>query len=258
MNRTGLTCILVSTALAIMAAIPAAATSYKALEAYGQANEAYAATNYAQAIRLYKTAEELNFTPATLYYNLGNAYYRSGKMGQAIVSYRRALRLDPRDPDITENLKTTRSQTTDGVAAPCLPGPVRSFLFVYHYIGFDELVWSCGILMVLLCLLAAIRIYLPQHWIKTLFICLLFLLLVAGASAGAHWYFTHVRASAVVTADESIVRVGPGDSFLEIFILHDGAEMRVLQREDDWMKIQIQIENEVKRGWIQQKDIEVI
>jgi tetratricopeptide (TPR) repeat protein len=258
MKRTGLILLLFTTALALLAAIPAAAASYKAIEAFSQANEAYTATNYAQAIRLYKTAEELKFTPAALYYNLGNSYYRSGKMGQAIVSYRRALRLDPRNLDISENLKTARSQTTDGVAAPGLPAPVRSFLFVYYYIGFDELVWVSGILTVLLCLVAAIRIYLPHRWVKTLFLCILFLLLVAGSSAGAHWYFIHVRASAVVTADESIVRVGPGDSFLEIFILHDGAEMRVLQRDGDWMKVQIQIENDVKRGWIQQKNIEVI
>jgi len=253
-----LTIILFSAVVAFLASLPAAADSYKALEAFEQANEAYNATNYAQAIRLYKTAEELRFTPAALYYNLGNAYYRCGKMGQAIVSYRRALRLNPRDPDITENLKTTRSQTADGVAAPGLPAPVRSFLFVYYYIGFDELVWACGILTALLCLVAAIRLYLPQRWVKTLLLCILCILLVTGASAGAHWYFTHIRASAVVTAEESIVRVGPGDSFLEIFILHDGSELRVLQREDDWIKVQIQIENDVKRGWIQKKDIEII
>ena len=97
-----------------------------------------------------------------------------------------------------------------------------------------------------------------SFWVKTLFLCILCILLVTGTSAGAHWYFIHVREAAVVTADESVVRAGPGESYSEIFILHDGAEMRVVQRKDDWVKVQIQIESDIKRGWIQQKDIEII
>jgi tetratricopeptide (TPR) repeat protein len=228
------------------------------MEAFNKANEAYNATNYAQAIRLYKTAEELNFTPAALYYNLGNAFYRSGRLGRAIASYRRALRLDPRDPDITENLSIARSQTDDGITVPETPAPVRSFLFVYYYVGFDELVWTCGVLMVLLFLTAAVKLYFSWRGIKTLFLCLLCILLIAGTSAAAHWYFTHVRAAAVVIADDGIVRAGPRESYAEIFILHDGAEMRVLQKEHNWVKVQIQVANEVKRGWIQAQDIEII
>jgi tetratricopeptide (TPR) repeat protein len=241
-----------------LAGLPAGAASYKAMEAFDKANEAYNATNYVQAIRLYKTAEELKFTPAALYYNLGNAFYRSGRLGKAIASYRRALRLDPRDPDITENLTIARSQTDDGITVPEIPAPVRSFLFVYYYIGFDELVWACGVLMVLLCLTAAVHLYFPWRGIKTLFFCILCILLITGTSAAAHWYFTRYRASAVVISDEGIVRAGPRESYAEIFILHDGAEMRVLQKENDWVKVQIQIENDVKRGWIQAQDIEII
>lgn len=241
-----------------LAAIPSEAASYKALEAFDKANKAYNATNYTQAIRLYKTAEELTFTPAALYYNLGNAFYRSGRLGKAIASYRRALRLAPRDPDVMENLKIARSQTDDGITVSEIPAPIRSFLFVYYYIGFDELVWTCGILMVLLCLTAAIHLYFPRRGVKALFFCILCIMLITGTSSAAHWYFSHVRSSAVVIADEGTVRAGPRESYAEIFILHDGAEMRVLQKEKNWVKVQIQVENEVKRGWIQAQDIEII
>jgi len=48
-------------------------------------------------------ADEGQALPEVLF-NLGNAYYRHGDLGAAILAYRRAQRLAPRDPDIRANL----------------------------------------------------------------------------------------------------------------------------------------------------------
>ena len=48
-----------------------------------------------------------------MYYNLGNATIRADKPGMAVVSYERALRLDPSGDDIRTNLEFVRSHIAD-------------------------------------------------------------------------------------------------------------------------------------------------
>ena len=60
-----------------------------------QADSAYNREAYGDAIRLYNEAIATEGPSTNLYYNLGNAYYRDNSLGKAILSYERALALDP-------------------------------------------------------------------------------------------------------------------------------------------------------------------
>lgn len=77
------------------------------------ADKAYGDDNFREAVRLYKEAIKELGPSAERYYNLGNAYYRCDSLGMAIVSYERALRLDPSNKDIKENLEFVNDKTTD-------------------------------------------------------------------------------------------------------------------------------------------------
>lgn len=78
-----------------------------------QADSAYNAEDYSRAIALYNESIEKEGRSADVYYNLGNAYYRADKPGMAVVSYERALRLDPSGDDIRTNLEFVRSHIAD-------------------------------------------------------------------------------------------------------------------------------------------------
>ncbi len=71
------------------------------------ANQLYDAGKYAEAAAAY---EKIEPKTANVYYNLGNAYYRDGQPGEAILNYRRARLLSPRDPDILANLRFTEQR----------------------------------------------------------------------------------------------------------------------------------------------------
>src|SRR5262249_53093529 len=89
--------------------------------AYNQGNRLYAKKDYAAAASAYE--EALKAGPSVpAYFNLGNALFKSGKIGQAIVHYRRARYLDPRDVDIAANLAFARAYRVDKMTAT--PGPV--------------------------------------------------------------------------------------------------------------------------------------
>lgn len=50
---------------------------------------------------------------ADTYYNLGNAYYRMGKIGQAVLSYERALKINPTHEDARINLEFVNGKIAD-------------------------------------------------------------------------------------------------------------------------------------------------
>ena len=78
-----------------------------------QADSAYNKQEYVKAISLYKEAMTTDGVSPQLYYNLGNAYYRTGKLGQAVINYERALKLDPSMDDARANLRFVNTQIID-------------------------------------------------------------------------------------------------------------------------------------------------
>ena len=80
-----------------------------------QADTAYINDDFASAARLYEQAIDSLGPSAERYYNLGNAYFRLDRPGMAIVNYERALRLDPTNSDVRENLEFVNSRLTDRI-----------------------------------------------------------------------------------------------------------------------------------------------
>ena len=71
---------------------------------FADAAKAYDENRLPEAIAGWQAlADEGQALPEVLF-NLGNAYYRHGDLGEAILAYRRAQRLAPRDPDVRANL----------------------------------------------------------------------------------------------------------------------------------------------------------
>ena len=78
-----------------------------------QADSAYNKENYREAISLYLESLARDGQSATVYYNLGNAYFRNDNLGKAVISYERALRINPTDADARQNLDFVRSRIQD-------------------------------------------------------------------------------------------------------------------------------------------------
>ncbi|GDX79507.1 hypothetical protein LBMAG42_13180 [Deltaproteobacteria bacterium] len=81
------------------------------------ANTAIAQNDMAKAEAHYRAALAAGGIDADVYYNLGNVLYRQEKLGPAILAWRRALALAPRDPDAAANLDFARRSVRDDVTA---------------------------------------------------------------------------------------------------------------------------------------------
>jgi hypothetical protein len=216
------------------------------------ANEQYQAGRFIEATKNYEVIVEAGVQHSNVYYNLANAYFKQGDLGYAILNYRRAQRLDPRDADIAANLAIARAQTIDQIEAAGL----NEFNFGQILGGFAW--FTLGEIALLLlafwlfaCLTICLYILQPQfrqvwNWLLAGW---LLLLVLGGVAIGSSFYNGWRYPAAVVVAPEIEVITNPDtleESTVE-FTLHAGAEVNILDRRLGWRQIALPGD---LRGWV--------
>lgn len=78
-------------------------------------NRLYERGDYLGSISAYETVLELGWENGHLHYNLGNAYFKADSLGRAILSWERAARTMPADPDVRANLELARTLARDRI-----------------------------------------------------------------------------------------------------------------------------------------------
>jgi hypothetical protein len=204
---------------------------------------------YQQAIAGYEQLIAAGIHNARLYYNLGNAYFRFNNLGQAILHYRRGLRLEPGNRQIQANLSYARSQRVDQIDVSSQPSLFHQLFFWQNELSIQAqwtlaltgycLVWGCACAH-----LFWRRTALLWGVAGAAFFCLVF----AGSTLFTHYHNTTSRAG-VIMAEEVIVRKGNGESYMPQLPqpLHAGTEFVVLEARGSWLAIQL--ENGTS-GWI--------
>lgn len=96
-----------------------------AQKVFAEANQAYQEGNYRLAADGYESIlKSGNVFSKELFFNLGNAYFRLNQIGLSLLNYERALRLDPSDVDIQQNLVIARTRVSDDIE------PVTTVFFI--------------------------------------------------------------------------------------------------------------------------------
>jgi tetratricopeptide (TPR) repeat protein len=87
--------------------VPAAAPRQQFLAA----GRAYDEGRMREAVRLYEDLLRAGHVSMEVFFNLGNAEAGDGRLGAAVLNYRKAWRLAPRDPDVGANLRLALQAT---------------------------------------------------------------------------------------------------------------------------------------------------
>jgi hypothetical protein len=205
-----------------------------------EANQLYEAGQFVEAVATYQALVDAGVEDGTLYYNLGNAYFKAGDLGRAILNYRRAQALLPRDPDVTANLQLARAQTTDRLEVED-GGALVSFVrrVLVEWTMLDEAAAITLALWVLLCALVVAAILWPRGRQGLSYaIAIVAAIWVLGMlSVGIRVSEIHGSSPAVVVTQSVEVHSGPGMDYLAEFSLHAGAEVRVLEQRGGWVRI---------------------
>ena len=222
------------------------------------ANESYQNGQFEQAIDDYESLIAADVQHGTVYFNLGNAYLQQRNIGYAILNYRRAQRLNPRDSDIAMNLNIARTQTIDKIEISGV-GQVDFGQIIGRWVTMGEMALLLLAIWLVICICAGLYIILPRfrRWLGWLMVGWGGLLVGGIVLVGTTIYFEQTNPAAVVVVSEIAVTDGPGgaDEFQVNFTLHAGAEVNIVERRLGWR--QVALPGDLK-GWAPLNTIELI
>ena len=215
------------------------------------ANNLYKKGKVEQAIETYKKIESQNLISSELYYNLGNCYYKLNKVGPSIYNYEKALKIDPLNEDVKNNLIFAKRLAIDTIEE--LP---KSFLQKFNKNYVQKLSYNqWALLVVFLSFLGSILFLLfyfadvPSR--KRLYFgtsILSFLLLITSIFITYNQYnISKNTIEAIIFSEKTEVKNAPTLNSEDVFTLHEGTKVFVLDAVDNWKKIKVA---DGKIGWI--------
>lgn len=234
-----------------------------------QADSAFTSGEFDKSAHLYAAAIDSLGASADLYYNLGNAYYRTGKPGQAVIAYERALRIDPTHAAARINLEFVNSRLVDkpGARGTLLENIVAS---VCDSARPDAWAWIAFALFVLTLGCAALYCFTGSIALRKVGFFGGFALLIVTAAAVFIALTAASRATdsteAVVVKQSTILSTSPSaplNPSQEAMMLHEGAKVQIVDSvvatSDSIAPVwyDVQVDNS-HRAWINSADVEKI
>ena len=221
-----------------------------------QAAASYDSGDYVAAREQYELLIDLGVHDSAIYINLGNTCYQMEDRGGALLNYRRAQALAPRDNQLNANLARVRSLRTDvqgdeTALVDSLAALTITVMTGNELHGFILGLWSLFFGLLLTAIVRAGWRELLRGPLVVAGIVLLFGL----ALWLSRLYTDQYRPVAVILEDVVQVMSGPDDDYLPLYELHAAAELRILERRDGWIRF---ILPDQQQGWIKSAVIEEV
>jgi len=225
-------------------------------ELFMNANTLYKEGKYQEAIKLYKKIESSENVSSELYFNLGNSFSKLNKVASSIYNYEKAIQLNPSNEDAQNNLIIVKRLTLDRIEE--LPTSIlqkinKNFLQVFSYntwAGFSTMLSFLATILFLFYYFS----YTPSK--KRLFfttsILSFFALIITLIITYSQYNQSKKNVEAIIFAEKTEIKNAPTKDGNELFTLHEGTKVNVLDTVDDWKKIKLA---DGKTGWMLTKNL---
>lgn len=224
---------------------------------FENANKAYQEEDYFTALNLYtKLVDSLGFQSENLFFNLGNTHYKLGNVGQSVLYFEKALKLNPNNKNTHQNLSLAQSKMVD--YSESLP-PI--FLTVWwrnvaYFKTHNE--WaifaSVFIWLAIICFIV-FRVIKKPMALKSIG----YVLLIGFAMSlfFSFYIYRNINSKqfAVVISTSTQVKTAPDKKSTNLFKLYEGYKVKVTDILGEWTQIS---HEDGKKGWIQTAHIEAI
>ena len=221
---------------------------------------AYADGRWQDALDAWEQIDALGIESADLSFNMGNAFFKLSDYAHAILNYERALKLDPSSADIKHNLQYANEFIQDNIE------PVPDFFLKEWFRGFARLLpadtWAVLFLVLLAAALALLLLFFLGRGasarkagfygaIAAAVLCLLCL-----ASSRTQYNQAVSSADAIIVRAVTSVKSSPsGSTAKDLFVLHEGAKVHILDSVGDWINVELP---DGRQGWLPESDLEII
>ncbi|MEA3495785.1 MAG: hypothetical protein U9R42_07090 [Bacteroidota bacterium] len=226
---------------------------------FENANKLYQEKKYNEAIILYDSIESSNYESAELYFNRANAFYKLKKYPSAILNYEKAKLFDGSNKDIDFNLQLANLNIVDKIE----PLPELLFFKTWYQLlnVFPSKKWafiSLAFLWMTLILLIVL-IFTSRHRLKKIsslltLIFIMFFLFTSYLSFKRYKIETQHN-FAIIFSPLVYVKSAPDEGSTELFIIHEGLKVKILENVDSWFEIKLA---DGKTGWLQEDDLKKI
>lgn len=223
-----------------------------------KANSLYEKRDYEKASEEYAKILAMGLETGPLYYNIGNTFYKMGKIGYAILAYKRALRLMPGDSDLKSNLNYAQSLTED--SALSAQGQNRIALLIkapFRDMNLNTvaIILITLYLMVIMLAMGGIINHIFRQRVTFIFYLSLVLFLITLAAFSVKYYDEEVLRHGIVVTKEAECKYEPIDKSTTYYTLKEGQEVLVLKTRNGWRRIR---RLDGKLGWVKSDAVEEI
>jgi tetratricopeptide (TPR) repeat protein len=241
-------------ALAIISNLfPAPADTLKTADTY------FLAGRYSEAQEKYEQVLRTGYENFAIYNNLGNCFYRKNKIAQAMIAYERALKLDPSNKDIIHNITLLKNQIPDKIE------PMQKLFWKRWFNSLSNRQsingWAVSVILIetlflgfFISLIFVRRVFLRRMAFLGIIFSILLLLCSVVFLISQNAQMDNNR-EAVIVSREVPVRYSPDASSKNMFSIHEGLKVQILDQIDEWCKIQLE---DGRYGWLLKSSIEVI
>lgn len=219
---------------------------------FERANALYNEGNYDSAMVLYERILTADVESVPLYFNMGNAYYKMREYPMAIYCYEKALKLDPGNDDVSNNLAIANLAIVDKVEPVPQSFIVKGWNGLKSWLSSDQ--WAYVSLAAFALLLIAIGLFLRARKMglrKLGFFGGLAMIVLFGLSVLLAYQLKKVALTedqAIVMSPTVTVKSSPSPTSVDLFVLHEGTKISLLDEADGWCKIKIA---NGSVGWLQ-------
>jgi tetratricopeptide (TPR) repeat protein len=242
-------CLLNIVAITLFLAVRVHGEDAGSLAIFNTAKETYDRGDFAGALEHYRELAKREPGSSVAWYNAANAAFRSGEPGEAVLYYRRAWYLNPRDPDVRANMLLAQQRT--GALSPnekLTNRAAQEFSHREWTVLFKSAYWiaiiSCAALIFLPVARRAVR--------PVLYIAVAVGLLSFGG--WAYWNAWIKNPEVVITTTGQTALYEPREGSTQFFAAPEGS---ILTREeifDHWIKVSFGD----KAGWIRNDAAELV
>ena len=227
---------------------------------FNAASAAYSEGQWAEAAGTYTAIENLGLESPALYCNMGNAWFKSGDVAKAMLYYERALKLDPSYDDARYNIAVISDFIQDRIE------PVPEFILKTWTRDLCYILDSDTWAVISLIFLAAVAVSLLLLFLSSslalrrtgFFSAIAAFLLTVMSVSFAFWQKADYsrKDGAVIMVPVVSVKSSPSsDTSTDLFILHEGTKVIILDEVGDWRNIELA---DGRQGWMKSSDMEII
>ena len=226
---------------------------------FKEPNQAYANENYEEAISKYQSILKDGYESTSVYYNLGNSHYKLNNVGPSVYYFEKALKLDPNDADVTNNLAYARQMTIDAIDEVPKTGVSKIVNSVIATLSVNGWAWLAVIASISFVVLILLYYFSRASLKKRLFFIggsLSFLIAIcAVVFAYQQQSVLEQKSFGIIFPEEVVVRSEPNSRSEQLFLLHEGTKAKILEDFDSWRKIELA---DGKQGWLLKTELKAL